>query len=105
MAQELESRGYIARTDAKIKLRQPNHILEDWVREYSCKKSRRESYFCLAKDPEVILEKIRRLNIPENLIYVLGLHAGAGLVAPHPCIGKCTCMYPVGKLLIFSRTN
>ena len=83
MAQELESRGYIARTDAKIKLRQPNQILEDWVREYSFKKSRRESYFCLAKNPEVILEKIRRLNIPENLIYALGLHAGAGLVAPH----------------------
>ncbi len=83
MAKELESRGYAARVDSKIERLNPEQILDDWVRDYSYRKNRVESFFCLADSPEVILDRMRRLNIPEELDHALGLHAGASLVAPH----------------------
>jgi hypothetical protein len=83
MARELESRGYAARVDSKIERSNPELILEDWVRDYSYRKNRSESWFCLADSPEAILERLRRLKPPERLEYALGLHAGASLVAPH----------------------
>ena len=83
MARELASRGYAARVDSKIERLNPELILEDWVRDYSYRKNRAESWFCLADSPEAILERLRRLKPPESLAYALGLHAGASLVAPH----------------------
>lgn len=88
MARELESRRYAARVDSKIKLLHPKQILEDWVRDYDFRKNRMESCFCLADAPDVILAKLRRLKIPDNLEYALGLHAGAALIAPHAVYGE-----------------
>lgn len=83
MARELELRGYAARVDSKIALLQPEQVLEDWVRDYSYRKNRAESFFFLADSPEVILDRMRRINIPEELDHALTLHAGASLIAPH----------------------
>jgi hypothetical protein len=97
MARELESRGYAARVDSKIELLQPEQVLEDWVRDYSYRKNRAESFFCLADSPEVILDRMRRLNIPEELEHALALHAGAALVAPHAVYGEVHIYIPGEK--------
>jgi hypothetical protein len=88
MAREIESRGYAARVDSKIELLQPKQVLEDWVRTYSYRKNRSESFFCLADSPEFILDTVRRLQISGELEHALGLHAGAALVAPHAVYGE-----------------
>jgi DNA-binding transcriptional regulator YhcF (GntR family) len=83
MAQELEKRNYISRIDSKLKLRDLKSLLEDWVREYDHKRNQEVRYFCLAKGPEEIIDKLIAARIPDDIPYALGLHAGANLVAPY----------------------
>ena len=83
MAQELEKRNYVSRIDSKLKLREPKSLLEDWVREYDYKRNQEVRYFCLAKDPEEIIEKVVAAQIPDDVTYALGLHAGANLIDPY----------------------
>jgi hypothetical protein len=97
MARELESRRYAARVDSKIELLQPEQILEDWVRAYSYRKNRSENFFCLADSPEAIIDRVRRLKIPDRLEHALGLHAGAAQVAPHAVYGEVHIYVPGEK--------
>jgi len=83
MAKELEQRNYVFRIDSKLKLREPKILLEDWVREYDYKKNRELRYFCLAKSPEEIVNKMSEAKIPDEIRYAFGLHAGANLIAPY----------------------
>jgi hypothetical protein len=83
MAKELEKRNYVSRIESKLKLREPKSLLEDWVREYDFKRNRELGYFCLAKDPEEIIEKVVAAQIPDDVTYALGLHAGANLIDPY----------------------
>lgn len=88
LAQELAKRNYVSRIDSKLKLREPKSLLEDWVREYDYKRNQEARYFCLAKGPEEITEKLVAARIPEDLLYALGLHAGADLIAPYSTYGE-----------------
>jgi hypothetical protein len=88
MAQELAKRNYVSRIDSKLKLRETKSLLEDWVREYDYKRNQEVRYFCLAKGPEEITEKLVAARIPDDLLYALGLHAGAGLIAPYSTYGE-----------------
>jgi hypothetical protein len=83
MAQELEKRNYVSRIDSKLKLRDPGSLLEDWVREYDYLRNQEARYFCLAKGPEEIMDKLIGAQIPDDIPYALSLHAGANLVAPY----------------------
>jgi len=83
MTQELEKRNYVSRIDTKIKLREPKSLLDDWVREYNYKRNQEVGYFCLAKGPEEIIEKVAAAQIPDDVTYALGLHAGANLIDPY----------------------
>jgi len=83
MAQELEKRNYVSRIDSKMKLRDPRSLLEDWVREYDYKRNQEVRYFCLAKGPEEIIDKLAAARIPDDIPYAVCLHAGASLVAPY----------------------
>jgi len=83
MAQELERRNCVSRIDSKLKLREPKSLLEDWVREYDYKRNQELRYFCLAKGPEEIIEMVAAAQIPDDVTYALGLHAGANLIDPY----------------------
>jgi hypothetical protein len=83
MARELEKRNYVVRLNAKLKLRDPKSILEDWVREYDYKKNREVKFFCLGKSPDEIMDKVRDVHISEAVQYAFGLHAGAHLASPY----------------------
>jgi len=83
MARELEGRDYIARVKSKLKLRDPEGILDDWVRKYNYKKNRLIGYFVMAESSAEILEKLRSLDIPAVVDYALSIQAGASLVAPY----------------------
>jgi hypothetical protein len=83
MARELEKRNYVSRIDSKLKLHQPKSLLEDWVREYNYRRNQEVRYFCLAKGPEEVIEKLVAARTPADEPYALGLHAGAYLVAPY----------------------
>jgi DNA-binding transcriptional regulator YhcF (GntR family) len=83
MAQELEKRNYISRSNSKLRLREPKSLLGDWVREYNHGRNREKRYFCLAKGPEEIIDKLTVAQIPKDILYALGLHAGASLVSPY----------------------
>lgn len=83
MARELEKRNYIARIDSKIKLRDPEGILDDWVRNYNFHKNKKFSYFVVAPSSIDILRKLRSLKIPSSVDYALSVQAGGNLVAPY----------------------
>jgi hypothetical protein len=83
MAQELEKRNYVSRIDSKLRLREAKSLLEDWVREYDYKRNQEARYFCLSKGPEELIEKVAAAQIPDDITYALGLHAGANLIAPY----------------------
>lgn len=83
MARELEDRNYITRVNSKLKLRDPEGILDDWVRNYNFKKNKKFSYFFLAASSVDVLEKLRSLKIPDSIDYALSVQAGGNLVAPY----------------------
>lgn len=83
MAKELEGRKYITRVNSKLKLRDPEGILDDWVRNYNLKKNRAFGYFCMAASSADVLERLRSLEIPDNIVCALSVQAGANLVAPY----------------------
>jgi hypothetical protein len=83
MARELEDRNYITRMNSKLKLRDPEGILDDWVRNYNLKKNKRFGYFFMAASSVDVLEEIRSLEIPAGVDYALSVQAGANLVAPY----------------------
>lgn len=83
MARELEKRDYIARINSKIKLRDPEGILDDWIRNYSFNKNKKFSYFLKATSSVDVLEKLCGLKIPSGFDYALSVQAGGNLVAPY----------------------
>lgn len=83
LSEELEKRNYISRKDSKLIFKDSESILEDWVREYDYRKNREVKFFCLGKGPDEIIDKIKRLKIPEKLIYAFGFHSGANLISPY----------------------
>lgn len=83
MFKELKKLNYLARNNSKWKLRNKDSILEDWIHYYDFKKNKEIKYFCLAKGPEEIIEKLKNLNIPEKINYALSFHAGAFLISPY----------------------
>jgi hypothetical protein len=83
MAKELADRKYITRVNSKLKLRDPEGMLDDWVRSYSLKKNRTFGYFFMAASSADVLERLRGLEIPDNIVYALSVQAGANLVAPY----------------------
>jgi len=83
MARELEKRDYIARINSKMKLRNPEGILDDWVRNYNFNKNKNYNYFLMATSSIDVLEKLRGLKIPSSVDYALSVQAGGNLVAPY----------------------
>lgn len=83
MFKELEKLNYLVRVNSKWKLRNKESILEDWIHYYDYKKNKEAKYFCLAKGPKEVIEKLKRLNIPGKINYALGFHAGAFLISPY----------------------
>ncbi|MBU0986925.1 MAG: helix-turn-helix domain-containing protein [Proteobacteria bacterium] len=83
MAQELERRNYITRVNSKLKLRDPEGILDDWIRSYSLRKNKTFRYFFMAASSADVIEGLRGLEIPDNINYALGVQGGASLVAPY----------------------
>ena len=83
MARELEKRDYIARINSKIKLRNPEGILDDWIRNYNFNKNKNYNYFLMATSSIDVLEMLRGLKIPSDVDYALSVQAGGNLVAPY----------------------
>jgi hypothetical protein len=83
LSEELEKRNYISRKNSRLIFKDPESILEDWVREYDYRKNKEVRFFCLGKGPDEIIDKIKRLKIPEKLIYAFGFHSGANLISPY----------------------
>jgi len=83
MAKELESRHYIARENSKLKLRDPEGILDDWVRSYNLRKNKSYGYFFMAASSADVIERLRGLEIPGSIDYSLSVQAGANLIAPY----------------------
>jgi DNA-binding transcriptional regulator YhcF (GntR family) len=83
MFQNLEKLDYLEKINSKGKLKNKKVILEDWINFYNFRKNKEFKYFFLAKEPKEILERLKNLRIPKKIIYALGFHAGAYLIAPH----------------------
>ena len=83
MAKSLDESGFAARVKGKIRLRAPKEILDDWVRSYDIKRNKHYRYFMLAPDVKSILQRLREIHLPHDVVYALSAQAGASLVAPH----------------------
>jgi len=83
MAKSLSESGYASRADGKLKIRSPKEILDDWVRAYDLKRNEHHRFFVLAPDVKSIIQRLRKIDVPQKVDYALSVQAGAGLVAPH----------------------
>ncbi|MEJ2658848.1 MAG: helix-turn-helix domain-containing protein [Desulfobacterales bacterium] len=83
IAEELEKRNYIVRTNNKLRLRSPEGILDDWVRAYNLKKNRLFRFFCMAKSSSDILAELSKIEIPDDFGYALSVQTGASLISPY----------------------
>lgn len=88
MFKELEELRYLMRIDSKAKLKNQKSILEDWIHHYDYKKNKFIKYHCLAKSPQEIIDKLKKMNISKNVNYALGFHAGAFLIFPHAAFNE-----------------
>lgn len=83
MIREMEQLGYLKRQEKKACLQDPKGLLDDWVGQYDFKKNEARRYFCFAKGPSEILEKLRQIGVPRDAMYSIGFQAGANLIAPY----------------------
>jgi hypothetical protein len=83
MIKELENRNYVSRKDSKLKLLDPDNILRDWAHEYDYRKNIQFKYFALSKSSDEIINKIKKISVPDNIKYALGFHSGANLISPY----------------------
>ncbi len=81
IVQELEERGYVARREAGLALRNGQELLQDWVRAYRKHWIERSGYFLPAPRPQAVMDAIRQASL--SVDYALSLQAGASLVAPY----------------------
>ncbi|TET69357.1 MAG: hypothetical protein E3J56_09795 [Candidatus Aminicenantes bacterium] len=83
MFRELEKLNYLVRKSGKGELIHRKELIDDWVKLYDYRKNIENKYFCLAKGPEELFEKLKNLKIPNEVEYALGYHAGAHLISRH----------------------
>jgi len=83
VSQKLEELDYLVYLNDKIKLVRIESLIEDWVEFYKYKKNNIHKYYCNAQNGAEIIEKLRKINIPERVEYALSLQAGGFLLAPH----------------------
>ena len=105
LARELEDRDYAVRSGSAIKLREPKFILDDWVRDYKHKKNHAYPFFCMAENPEQILDRMRGLSIGDQKNYVLSFHAGASLIAPYAVFNEVHVYVQDHEDIEFFREN
>ena len=60
MFKELEELRYLMRINSKAKLKNQKSILEDWIHHYEYKKNKFVKYYCLAKSPQEIIDKLKK---------------------------------------------
>lgn len=81
VVQELEERGYVARREQGLALRNGQELLQDWVRAYRKHWIERRGYFVPVARAQAVMDAIRQVSISDE--YALALQAGASLVAPY----------------------
>ena len=81
VVQELEERGYVARREEGLALRNGQELLQDWVRAYRKHRVERRGYFVPVARAHAVMDAIREASISDD--YALALQAGASLVAPY----------------------
>lgn len=79
----MKQRGYIAKTEAGLRLINARSILDDWVYSYSYRKNQENKYFCMAASAKEVIEHLKGMNQLSKVNYALALQAGAYLIAPH----------------------
>ncbi len=80
---ELESKGYIERTESKgARLIEPERLLTDWGKNWNVEKSRSVRYFSFARSAQEIIGQIRESADKFGLKYALTGMAGASMVSP-----------------------
>jgi len=83
VAEELVKRKYIAREKNKLRIRSPEGILDDWVRVYNIRKNKTFRYFCMATSASDIIDKLSKIQFPNEISYSLSVQAGASLISPY----------------------
>jgi DNA-binding Lrp family transcriptional regulator len=81
VVQELEERGYVARREDGLALRNGLELLQDWVRAYRKHWVERRGYFVPVPRVQALMDVIREAEI--SVDHALALQAGASLVAPY----------------------
>jgi DNA-binding Lrp family transcriptional regulator len=81
VVQELEQRGYVARREEGLALRNGQELLQDWVRAYRKHWVERRGYFLPVPRVQAVMDAIGEASIIDE--YALALQAGASMVAPY----------------------
>jgi len=81
VVQELEERGYVARREEGLALRNGQELLQDWLHAYRKHWIERRGYFLAVPRVQAVMDAIREASISDE--YALALQAGASLIAPY----------------------
>jgi len=66
-----------------LRIRSPEGILDDWVRVYNIRKNKTFRYFCMATSASDIIDKLSKIQFPNEISYSLSVQAGASLISPY----------------------
>lgn len=81
VVQELEERGYVARSEEGLTLQRAQELLQDWVHAYRKHWIERRGYFVPVARAQAVMDAMRQASLSDE--YALALQAGASLVAPY----------------------
>lgn len=84
---KLIEEGYAVGDRKSVRLKMPDILLDEWVKNYSYRKNEFQSYYSL-DEPDVIENKIIDYCTEHNIQYALGLFSGASYIAPYVRINK-----------------
>jgi len=84
---KLIEEGYSVGDRKSVRLKMPDILLDEWLKNYSYRKNEFQNYYSL-DEPNVIENKIIDYCTENNIRYALGLFSGASYVAPYVRVNK-----------------
>ena len=82
VCRRLLEEGYAERTERRLRLRQPAHLLEAWRDRYTIQQHTLTGYYSFEQDPRQFLRRLAAVAGERRLRYALTSFAAAQLVAP-----------------------
>lgn len=81
--------GYLGKKEnGTVRIIRPREVLQDWAAFYDYRKNSIYSFYYHSPDVDGILQRLKEVDVPDDIEWALTLQAGASLVAPFAVFGE-----------------